>query len=162
MSPVFWQLDHIDARAFEGRICLGDGWELDAWTGQPIKIAGLERIVGDLPLAVLLMDSSVLGGSAADRLPEPWSRIAREVGESFAPSSVMLSLFGGEYSGRFEGLKVAVTEMPGIPTFGYIGFISWDEHYWTNWPGSENPYTQPYTHWGPFKYMTPFLEPTGN
>jgi peptide/nickel transport system substrate-binding protein len=60
-----------------------------------------------------------------------------------------------------ECLKEAVTEMPGIPTFGYIGFISWDETYWTNWPGAENPYTQPYTHWGPFKYMTPFLEPTG-
>jgi peptide/nickel transport system substrate-binding protein len=61
-----------------------------------------------------------------------------------------------------EGLKIAVEEMPGIPTFGYIGFIAWDETYWTNWPGSENAYTQPYTHWGPFKYMTPFLEPTGN
>lgn len=60
-----------------------------------------------------------------------------------------------------EALKIAVTEMPGIPTFGYIGFIAWDEHYWTNWPGSENPYTQPYQHWGPFKYMMPFLEPTG-
>jgi peptide/nickel transport system substrate-binding protein len=60
-----------------------------------------------------------------------------------------------------EGLKIAVTEMPGIPTFGYIGFIAWDQQYWTNWPGSENAYTQPYTHWGPFKYMTPFLEPTG-
>ncbi len=60
-----------------------------------------------------------------------------------------------------EGLKIAVTEMPGIPTFGYIGFLTWDEYYWTNWPGAENPYTQPYTHWGPFKYMTPFLEATG-
>jgi len=60
-----------------------------------------------------------------------------------------------------EGLKIAVTEMPGIPTFGYIGFVAWDQQYWTNWPGSENAYTQPYTHWGPFKYMTPFLEPTG-
>lgn len=60
-----------------------------------------------------------------------------------------------------EGLKIAVAEMPGIPTYGYIGFVTWDEQYWTNWPGAENPYTQPYTHWGPFKYMTPFLEPTG-
>ena len=60
-----------------------------------------------------------------------------------------------------EGLKLLVEAMPGTPTFGYIGFISWDEYYWTNWPGAENPYTQPYTHWGPFKYMTPFLEPTG-
>jgi peptide/nickel transport system substrate-binding protein len=60
-----------------------------------------------------------------------------------------------------EGLKIAVEQMPGIPTFGYIGFIAWDETYWTNWPGAENAYTQPYTHWGPFKYMTPFLEPAG-
>jgi len=60
-----------------------------------------------------------------------------------------------------EGLKIAVTEMPGIPTFGYIGFLTWDQQYWKNWPGTENPYTQPYTHWGPLKYMTPFLEPTG-
>jgi peptide/nickel transport system substrate-binding protein len=60
-----------------------------------------------------------------------------------------------------EGLKIAVKEMPGIPTFGYIGFISWDQEFWKNWPGSENAYTQPYTHWGPFKYMTPRLEPTG-
>jgi peptide/nickel transport system substrate-binding protein len=61
-----------------------------------------------------------------------------------------------------EGLKLAVAAMPGIPTFGYIGFVSWDETFWSNWPGAENPYTQPYTHWGPFKYMTPFLEPVGN
>lgn len=60
-----------------------------------------------------------------------------------------------------EGLKIAVAEMPGIPTYGYVGFVTWDEYYWTNWPGAENPYTQPYTHWGPFKYMTPFLQPTG-
>ncbi len=60
-----------------------------------------------------------------------------------------------------EGLKLLAASMPGIPTFGYIGFVSWDEYYWSNWPGSENAYSQPYTHWGPFKYMTPFLEPTG-
>jgi peptide/nickel transport system substrate-binding protein len=60
-----------------------------------------------------------------------------------------------------EGLKILVRDMPGIPTFGYIGFVGWDQTYWTNWPGSDNPYTQPYCHWGPFKYMTPFLKPTG-
>jgi peptide/nickel transport system substrate-binding protein len=60
-----------------------------------------------------------------------------------------------------EGLKIAVTEMPGIPTYGYVGFMSWDETYWSGWPGSENAYTQPYAHWGNFKYMMPFLEPIG-
>lgn len=60
-----------------------------------------------------------------------------------------------------EGLKYLVNEMPGIPTYGYVGFIGWDEQFWTNWPGSENPYTQPYAHWGPLKYMTPRIKPTG-
>jgi peptide/nickel transport system substrate-binding protein len=61
-----------------------------------------------------------------------------------------------------EGLKEAVRNMPAIPTYGYIGFVGWDEHFWTNWPGSENAYSQPYTHWPNFKYMTPNLEQTGN
>jgi peptide/nickel transport system substrate-binding protein len=61
-----------------------------------------------------------------------------------------------------EGLKEAVKNMPAIPTYGYIGFVGWDEHFWTNWPGSENAYSQPYTHWPNFKYMTPSLEQTGN
>lgn len=60
-----------------------------------------------------------------------------------------------------EGLKEAVKNMPGIPTYGYIGFVGWDETYWTNWPGSENAYNQPYTHWPNFKYTTPFLQSTG-
>ena len=60
-----------------------------------------------------------------------------------------------------EGLKEAVKNMPGVPTYGYIGFVGWDTYYWTNWPGSENPYNEPYTHWPNFKYFTPFLKPTG-
>jgi peptide/nickel transport system substrate-binding protein len=58
-----------------------------------------------------------------------------------------------------EGLKEAIKNMPGIPTYGYIGFVGWDEAYWTNWPGSENAYNEPYTHWPNFKYTTPFLKP---
>jgi peptide/nickel transport system substrate-binding protein len=57
-----------------------------------------------------------------------------------------------------EGLKEAAKNMPGLPTYGYIGFVGWDETYWTNWPGSENPYNEPYTHWPNFKYTTPFLK----
>jgi peptide/nickel transport system substrate-binding protein len=60
-----------------------------------------------------------------------------------------------------EGLKEAVKNMPGVPTYGYIGFVGWDQYYWSNWPGSENAYNEPYTHWPNFKYTTPFLKPTG-
>lgn len=60
-----------------------------------------------------------------------------------------------------EGLKLLVKEMPTIPTFNYPGVIAWDEYYWTNYPGAENMYAQPYHHWPNFKYMLPFLKPTG-
>ncbi|HEY64757.1 MAG TPA: twin-arginine translocation signal domain-containing protein [Caldilineae bacterium] len=60
-----------------------------------------------------------------------------------------------------EGLKIAVQEMPSIPTYTYVGAVAWDTYYWTNWPGAENIYSQPYHHWPNFKYMLPFLEPTG-
>ncbi len=60
-----------------------------------------------------------------------------------------------------KGLQEAVKNMPGVPTYGYIGFVGWDQYYWSNWPGSENAYNEPYTHWPNFKYTTPFLKPTG-
>jgi peptide/nickel transport system substrate-binding protein len=60
-----------------------------------------------------------------------------------------------------EGLKVLVEEMPGISIAAYPSFLGWDEYYWTNYPGGENIYTQPHYHWPNFKFMLPFLEPTG-
>ncbi|HOJ92484.1 MAG TPA: ABC transporter substrate-binding protein [Dictyoglomaceae bacterium] len=60
-----------------------------------------------------------------------------------------------------EGLKIAFEEMAGIPTCAYPGTTSWDEYYWTNYPGAENPYCIPYQHWPNFKYMLPSLKPTG-
>jgi peptide/nickel transport system substrate-binding protein len=60
-----------------------------------------------------------------------------------------------------EALKIVLEEMPTMPTYGYCGAMAWDEYYWTNWPGAENPYSQPYQHWPNLKYMLPFLQPTG-
>jgi peptide/nickel transport system substrate-binding protein len=60
-----------------------------------------------------------------------------------------------------EALKIVLEEMPTMPTYGYCGAMAWDEYYWTNWPGAENPYIQPYQHWPNLKYMLPFLQPTG-
>jgi len=60
-----------------------------------------------------------------------------------------------------EGLKIAFEEMAGIPTCSYPGIACYNEYYWTNYPTQENPYCIPYHHWPNFKYMLPFLKPTG-
>jgi len=59
---------------------------------------------------------------------------------------------------NIEALKIVAQEMPTIPTFTYPSALAWDEYYWTNWPGAENPYSQPYHHWPNFKYMLPRLQ----
>jgi len=78
-------------------------------------------------------------------------------------SSLETSDWDGEQALELSkrGLMIAVEEMPSIPTVSFPGMIVWDETYWTNFPGAENPYTQPYHHWPNFKYMLPFLQPTG-
>ena len=60
-----------------------------------------------------------------------------------------------------EGFKLLVAEMPSVPTVAYPGIVGWDETYWTNYPGAENVYTQPYHHWPNFAFMLPYLKPTG-
>ncbi len=61
-----------------------------------------------------------------------------------------------------EALKITAREMPTIPTFTACSGIVWDEYYWTNYPGAENRYCQPYQHFPNFKYMLPFLQPQKN
>ncbi len=60
-----------------------------------------------------------------------------------------------------EGLKILVEEMPSIPTFGLPLIIAFDEYYWTNYATAENPYAVSPQYWPNFKYVLPFLEPTG-
>jgi len=60
-----------------------------------------------------------------------------------------------------EAAKIVVEGMPGLSLASYTSFIGWDEYYWKNYPGGENPYCQPHYHWPNFKFMLPFLEPTG-
>jgi peptide/nickel transport system substrate-binding protein len=61
-----------------------------------------------------------------------------------------------------EAYKILIEEMgPGIPTFAYPSFIAYDTYYWTGWPTGENSYMVPHSHWPNFKYVLPFLKPTG-
>jgi len=57
--------------------------------------------------------------------------------------------------------KVFVEEMPYICTVINKKFNAYDQYVWTNFPSAENPYMSTAWWWGTFKFLLPFLEPTG-
>jgi peptide/nickel transport system substrate-binding protein len=55
--------------------------------------------------------------------------------------------------------KLMVQEMPIIPLMAYNVFATMDTTYWTGFPTSENPYTNPVPNWGNSRYMFARLKP---
>jgi len=58
-----------------------------------------------------------------------------------------------------EYVKLVVREMPIIPLMSYNVFTVMDDTYWTGWPTSTNPYTNPVPNWGNSRYMLVKLKP---
>jgi peptide/nickel transport system substrate-binding protein len=157
-----WKKFGIDAEVFPSEagadlIAVGDFDVSGNWPAQEPWGAGpdLYRVLDRWNSAYLRPIPERTQGHSCRWTSEKMDAIIKELRETDPFDTEAVIAIG------IEGLKEAVTNMPGTPTYGYIGFIGWDEYFWTNWPGSENPYTEPYTHWPNFKYMTPFLEPTG-
>ena len=158
-----WRKFGIDATVFntENGADLGSVGDFDVetvWPGREPWGAGpdLYRVLDDWNSAYI----RPVGERAQSSYHSRWSSpemddIIRRLRETDPFNTEQVVAIG------IEGLKEAVRQMPGTPTYGYTGFIGWDETYWTNWPGSENPYAVPYTHWPNLKYMTPFLRPAG-
>ncbi len=158
-----WRKFGIDATVFntENGADLGAVGDFDVetvWPGREPWGAGpdLYRVLDDWNSAYI----KPVGERAQSAYHSRWSTpemddIIRRLRETDPFNTEQVVAIG------IEGLKEVVRELPSIPTYGYIGFIGWDEAYWTNWPGSENPYAVPYSHWPNFKYVTPFLRPAG-
>ncbi|MBK8034820.1 MAG: ABC transporter substrate-binding protein [Anaerolineae bacterium] len=158
-----WRKFGIDATVFntENGADLGSVGDFDVetvWPGREPWGAGpdLYRVLDDWNSAYI----KPVGERAQSSYHSRWSTpemddIIRRLRETDPFNTEQVVAIG------IEGLKEVVRQMPSVPTYGYIGFIGWDESYWTNWPGSENPYAVPYSHWPNFKYVTPFLRPAG-
>lgn len=58
-----------------------------------------------------------------------------------------------------EYVKLMVREMPFIPLMAYNVFTAMDQTYWTGYPTSAQPYTDPVPNWGNTRYMFVRLKP---
>ncbi|MDI9465832.1 MAG: ABC transporter substrate-binding protein [Limnochordia bacterium] len=60
-----------------------------------------------------------------------------------------------------EVAKRLIDGQPGVSLASFPGFMGLDNYYWTNYPTGDNPYAVPWYHWPNFKFVLPFLQPTG-
>ncbi|MFY9303754.1 MAG: ABC transporter substrate-binding protein [Atribacterales bacterium] len=137
------------ALAQTGDYVVNDNWPaIEPWGGHP----DLYRVLSPFRTSYYRPIGEQAVGHSSRWYNEKLDKVIEEMEKVDWDSDKNLQL-------GMEGLKILVEEMPTIPTFGYPGVVAWDEYYWTNYPGAENPYTQRYHHWPNFKYMLPFLRP---
>lgn len=58
-------------------------------------------------------------------------------------------------------MKLFVKDLPFIPMFASTQLVPTDDYYWTNFPTAANPYNGPWWWWSNFKFILPYLKPTG-
>ena len=62
---------------------------------------------------------------------------------------------------ELQFLKVFFKDMPIIPMFASTQLVPVDTYYWTNFPTSTNEYNGPWWWWSNFKFILPYIKPTG-
>ena len=61
-----------------------------------------------------------------------------------------------------RAINLFLRDMPTIHIAEELHVVVQNTHYWTNWPGIENPYVSPYPPWNAWYLITLNLEPTDN
>ncbi len=61
-----------------------------------------------------------------------------------------------------QAMELFLRDMPVIHIAEELHVIVHNTHYWTGWPGVEDPYVAPYPPWNGWYMITLNLEPTGN
>ncbi|MDI9607673.1 MAG: hypothetical protein QM228_05370, partial [Atribacterota bacterium] len=73
-----------------------------------------------------------------------------------------VALMGDDLRTLLFGLRLGQRSRRVIKqNISYNVFTICDEYYWTGYPTSDNPYTNPVPNWANSKYMFPKLKPTG-
>jgi peptide/nickel transport system substrate-binding protein len=119
------------------------GWTIETWGGHPDLFFFLESWHSSLyrPIGELAVGRNRMRwkNPELDRIIEGIQKLGFD-----DPKGIEL---GQQY------VKLAVREMPIIPIMSYNVFSVCDQTYWTGFPTSENPYTDPVPNWANSRYM---------
>jgi peptide/nickel transport system substrate-binding protein len=124
-------------------------WSVETWGGHP-----------DLSFFLDSWHSEFVKPAGEVQTPRNWSRWSNPELDKIV-EQIRATAFddpkGVELGQEF--VKLAVQEMPVIPLMSYNVFTMTDETYWTGYPNSDDPYTNPVPNWSNSRYMMVRLKP---
>lgn len=126
-------------------------WPVETWGGYP----DLFRHLGDWHSRYYAPIGEPVPGRNATRWKDKRMDQIIEKLEALSPGE------SEAFELEIEALKLLVEEMPLIPMVCGAKTSPVDQYYWTNFPTAENPYAAPYVHFANFRFVLPFIEPTG-
>ena len=107
-----------------GQLCGAAPFSFAQSTTARLKADGLEKVLGELPQAVVIAQAAMLLPVLAEGTNPFWVRQCAELIRGQKASTVMMAVLGDEYSGRFRGIRVP-TLLIGIPVEQPASAVEW-------------------------------------
>lgn len=113
-SVFTYAFSELTASGLVGVAC-GPAGGLAATTGAGMPdLRALDRVFGDLPLALGVVPSGLVLTLCAGPVAPPWLTIVTDLIRREGAGAVAMTVLGGDHSGRFKGIKVP-SAVIGIP-----------------------------------------------
>ena len=106
LPAVKYSLAAIEAGYARGNICVPSSWPPIKAGAKPMEAGGLDRLLGDLPLAAALVRPQSLLAIVEAQAGLEWGGLLAALVTAQRSDSIMLALLSGDYGGRLYGFRV--------------------------------------------------------
>ncbi|MBU0679361.1 MAG: hypothetical protein KJ626_14775 [Verrucomicrobia bacterium] len=103
---LLYELKNVDSHGFEGSLVWDTALAGDNSVGATGRFPTLNRLFGDLPVALLMMNSEPLVEWLPRNTDSVWMHAVRELLAADVHKTAVAGLFTDDYSGRYMGIKL--------------------------------------------------------
>jgi len=105
-TSLSYALSCVSTSSLAGAICMDGTWPSLTASVTGVDYGGLGRMLGDLPLAVMLLTPDAAEPVMQEMVPGVAGEVCNALIQALHPRAVALGVLGGELSGRLMGLKL--------------------------------------------------------
>jgi hypothetical protein len=125
MPPaVSYEFSEVTPESLAGQVCGELSAKMAQAPAEGLKTGGLDRLLGDLPIAVTMTSTTLLRPFTEARVRPLWLHLLGEVIFDQKSDVLAASLLTGDYGGRLKGIKIPAL-VAGIPVRDGEAALSW-------------------------------------